>query len=99
MRSHSAFILGEGGEPTAGVDRLSPEPLDRRLVDHALQPSAMDRELRHVVAGVEPALLVPDLLAASGEIEQLRGADRDIIEPFQQAELAKLADRMRQRVD
>jgi len=33
------------------------------------------------MAGIEPALLVPDLLAVAGQIKQLVGADRDLIEP------------------
>src|SRR5204862_1215067 len=60
---------------------------------------AMDRELRHVVARVEPARLAPDLLAEAIGVEQLVRADRHGVESFEQAELLELPDRMRQRVD
>ena len=59
----------------------------------------MDRELRHVVAGIEAARLAPDFLAVAVEIIQLVGADRGRIEPVQQPEAGEFADRMRQRVD
>ena len=75
------------------------EPRARRLIDHALQPAAMDRELRHVEAGVGAAQLAPDLLAEAVDVEQLVGADRDRVEPLQQAELLQLLDGVRQRVD
>ena len=75
------------------------EPRARRLIDHALQAPAMDRELRHVEARVEPTLFAPDLLPEAVEIEQLVGADRDRVEPLQQAELLQLLDGVRQRVD
>src|SRR5262245_52780802 len=95
----TALILGERAEPAAGVDGVRAQPLDHGLMDDALQAAAVDRELRNVVAGIEAALLVPDLLAVAGEIEELVGADRDLIEPVQQADGGQLADRMRQRVD
>ena len=75
------------------------EPRPHRLVDHGLQSSAMDRELRDVVAGVEAARLAPDLLPEPVGVEQLVGADRDRIEPVEQAELGQLFDGVRQRVD
>ena len=75
------------------------EPRARRLIDHALQLAAMDRELRHVEARVGAAQLAPDLLPEAVEVEQLVGADRDRVEPLQQAELLQLLDGVRQRVD
>ena len=95
----AALVLRERTEPAAGVDGVIAQPLDHGLMDDALQPAAMDRELRHVVAGIEPALFVPDFLAVAGQIKQLVGADRDLVEPVQQAEAGEFADRMRQRVD
>src|SRR5262245_4341414 len=64
-----------------------------------LQATAVDRELRHVMTGVQPALLVPNLLAVSRQIEQLMGTDGNLVEPIQQADGGQLADRMWQRVD
>ena len=59
----------------------------------------MDRELRHVVTGIEAARLAPDFLAVTVEIIQLVGANSGGVEPVQQAKAGQLADRMRQGVD
>src|SRR4051812_30938355 len=83
----------------AHVETLVAEPRARRLIDDALQAAAMDRELRHVVAGIEPARLAPDLLPEAIGVEQLAGTDRDRVEPLQQPELLELLDGMRQRID
>ena len=79
--------------------RDSPETRAHRLVDHPLQPAAMDRELRNVIAGVESARLAPDLLPEAVGVEQLVGADRDRVEAVEEAELGQFLDRVRQRVD
>src|SRR5438105_6618775 len=99
MRRDAAFILAESPQPAAGVDRLPPQPLLDGAVDHALQPAAMNRELWDVVAGIDAAGLAPDFLTVAVEVVKHVGADRDIVEPLQQAEAGELADRMRQRID
>ena len=83
----------------AGVDAAFAEPRAHRLEDRALQPAAVDRELRHVVAGVEAARLAPDLLAEPVGVDQLEGADADGVEPVEQTELRQFLDGVRQRVD
>ena len=95
----AALVLLEVAEPMAGVQPAFAEPRAHRLMDHALQPAAMDRELRHVVAGVDAARLAPDLLAEAVGVDQLVGADRDGVEPLHQAELLQFLDGVRQRVD
>ena len=52
------------------------EPRADRLVNHALKSAAMNRELRNIVAGIEPARLAPNLLAETIGIEQLVRPDR-----------------------
>src|SRR5580692_1438512 len=99
MRGDAALVLGEGAEPAAGVNGLRPQPLLDGAMDHALQPAAMDRELRHVMAGIDAAGFAPDFLAVAVEIIKHVGADRDIVELLQQPETGEFADRMRQRVD
>src|SRR5262249_37170947 len=99
VRGDAAFVLCERAKAITGVDGLIAEPFDDGLVDHALEASAMNRELRHLMPGIEPALLMPDLLAVPGQIEQLVGADAGLVEPVEQAEAGQFADRMRQRVD
>src|SRR5262249_62076736 len=93
------LTLNERAEPVAEADAPFTQSRARRLIDHALQFSAVDRELRHLVAGVEPARLAPDLLAEAIGVEQLVGADADGVEPLEQPQLGKLLDRVRQRVD
>src|SRR5581483_4843146 len=81
------------------MDGVVAETLDDGLMGHALQAAAVNRELRHLVAGIEAALLMPDLLPMTGQVEQLVGADRDLVEPIEQTDAGKLADRMRQGID
>src|SRR5215471_17928330 len=81
------------------MDGLRPEPFDHSLLDDALQTAAMDGELRHLMAGIEPALLVPDLLTMAGQVEQFIGLDTYVIEAVEQTELRELPDRMRQGID
>src|SRR5262249_28341359 len=95
----AAFILGEGTEATTGVNGLRPEPLFDRAVDDALQATAMNRELRHVVTRIDAARFAPDFLTVTIEIVELVGADRDVVELRQETERGKLAHGMRQCVD
>ena len=99
MRDHAALVLRERAEPATGVDGLRAQPFLDGAMDDALQASAMDRELRHVVTGIEAARLAPDFLAVTVEIIQLIGANRGGVEPVQQAKAGQFADRMRQGVD
>ena len=98
MRDHLGFALLEAGQAAAVVD-LAAQPLARRLVQHAVQPAAVDRELRHREAGIQAARLAPHDLAEAVGVEQLPGADGDGVQPVEQAEPGKLLDRMRQGVD
>src|SRR6185437_15779030 len=81
----SAFVRAESAEPAAGVDQVGAQPLLDGAVDHALQPAAMNRELRNVMAGIEAARIAPDFLAVTVEVIQHVGADRDVVELLQQA--------------
>src|SRR6185436_12400922 len=90
MRDHTALMLCERAEAAAGVDRLRPKPLLDGAMDHALQAAAMNRELRHVVTGIEAARLAPDFLAVTVEIIQLVGANSGGVEPVQQAKAGEL---------
>src|SRR5512144_2618127 len=83
----------------AGVNVRFPQARAHRVINDALQPPAMDRELRHVVAGIGAARLAPDLLAEAIGVDQLEGPDRHRIEPFEQTKSRQLLDRMRKRVD
>src|SRR5580704_1640859 len=99
VRGHPALVLGEGPELATGVNGFLAEPLLDGLKDHVLQPAAVDRELRHVMAGVDAANVAPDLLAMAIEIIKHVGADGGVVEFLQETEASQFADRMRQRVD
>src|ERR1700750_2911565 len=89
----------KGPQPVAGVDVRLAEPRTYRLVDDRLEPTAMNGELRHLVAGIGAAQLAPDLLAEAVGVEQLVGADPHRVEPLEQPELGQLLDGMGQCVD
>ena len=59
------------------------EPLLDGAMDDTLEAASVDRELRHVVAGVDAAGLAPDFLAVTVEVVQHVGADRDVVELLQ----------------
>src|SRR5260221_6362635 len=99
IRGHTVLVLGEGPQPAAGVNRIRSQPLLDGAMDHALQPAAMNRELRHVMPRIDAAGFAPDFLTMAVEIIKFVGADRDIVELLQQAEAREFADRMRQRID
>src|SRR5438105_10845268 len=87
IRRDAAVVLREGAEPRSEVEPALAEPRARRLIDDVLQLAAVDRELRHVETRIGAAQFAPDLLPEAVEVEQLVGADRDGVEPFEQTEL------------
>ena len=95
----AALVLREGAEATAGVDSLRSEPFLDGPMDDALKATAVDRELRHIVAGVDATGLAPDFLTVTVEVIELVGADRDIVKLLEQTEACQLAHGMGQRVD
>ena len=96
---HPALVLAKRAEPMAGVNARLADPRPRRVIDDALQPAAMNGELRHLVARIGAARLAPDLLAEAVGVDQLVGPDRHRVEPVEQSKLLELLDRVRQRVD
>ena len=96
---HTRLVLPVRSETVAGVDVFFAEPRTDGLVDDAVQPPAMDGELRELVACVSTTQLAPDFLAETVGVEELVGADADHVEPAEQIELGQLLDGVRQRVD
>src|SRR3712207_6733444 len=88
----AALVLREGAETADGADGALADALLDCLIQHALQASAVNRELRHVVTGVDAARLAPDLLTKAIEVEQLVGADGDGVEAVEQPEGFQLLD-------
>jgi hypothetical protein len=92
-------VLGEVDEAMIGPHGVVAQARPRRGVEHALEHAAMDRELRIRVPRVETAGLAPDRLAEPVGVDQLRGADADLVEGFQQAQRRQLLDGMGQHVE
>ena len=69
MRDDAALVLDEALQLHAGAYRAGTEFGDHVIVDHFLQPTAMDRELREVEAGVRAARFAPDLLAEPADVD------------------------------
>src|SRR5687767_8141374 len=99
IRGDAGIVLRERTEARAEMEAALAKLRTRRLIDDVLQLAAMDRELRHVETSVGAAQLAPDLLPEAVEVEQLVGADRDRVEPLEQAKLFQLLDGVRQRID
>src|SRR3954462_452019 len=99
VRRDAAVVLRERTQARAEMKAALAEPRARRLIDHVLQFATMDRELRYIEPRIGAAQLAPDLLPEAVKIKKLVGADRDRVEPLQQAELLQLLDGVRQRVD
>src|SRR5271168_5603623 len=84
MRGHPALVLRKGAQLATGVNGFLAEPLFDRPENDVLQSPAVDRKLRHVVAGIDAANVAPDFLAMAVEIIQHVGTDRDVIELLQE---------------
>src|SRR5215813_11013688 len=69
-----ALALGQGLEQVTRMDRLAPKPFNGGIAQHALQATTVDRQLRYLVACLEPARFAPDLLAEAVGIDQLARA-------------------------
>ena len=99
ITSDTAFVLRERAQPMPGVDAGFAKPRAHGLVNHCLQTSTVDRELRIFEAGIGPPGLAPDLLADAVHIEEFVGPNSDLVEFREKAELRKLLDGVWQRVD
>ena len=96
---HPLAVLREADQPVAQADPRVAQPLAGGTVEQALQPAAVDRELRPVVAGLETARLAPDPLPEAVAVDQLPGPHAGGVELRQQAQRRQLLDRVRQEVD
>ena len=69
------------------------------LEQNPLQFAPMDRHLRPPVPGGHTARLVPDCLAALGEVGQRRRLDRGALDLAEQSECVELSHGVRKQVD
>ena len=99
MGDDAAFVLDEALQLQAGAYRAGAKFGDHLVVDHFLQPAAMDRELRKVEAGVRAALFAPHLLTKPADIVQFPGADAHGVELRHEVERREFLDGVRQNVD
>ena len=83
----------------AGVDAVGADLGERSGMQDRVQYAAMDGDLRPPIARREATRLVPDRLAALGEVRQRRRGQAVGGEVVGQAERVELADRVRQQVD
>src|SRR5690606_990660 len=71
----AGLVLHEMAEAVASENLALAETGASGLVQHALQATAVDRELRHLEAGSGAAQFVPYGLAGAVGVEQFVGAD------------------------
>ncbi len=87
------------GDMMTGENVVGAQPFGHGIEQDLLQFTAMDRELRPFVAGLQPARFAPDRLAVLGEERQLARAHAAGVQFVEQAEFDQLAHRMRQHID
>ena len=83
----------------AGENVFRAQPFGGGIEQDLLQGTAMDRELRPFVSGLDAARLAPDRFAVLGKVGEFLGAHAGRIELVVQAELDQFTDGMRQHVD
>ena len=83
----------------AEPQRIVAEPLADGVGERELQLTAMDRDLRPLVARLAAARLAPDRLAEAVEVRERRRRDALALDAVREAELGELAHRVRQQVD
>ena len=86
-RHNAVAVIGERDQPTAGTHRILAQTIAHRLQQHAMQPAAMDRELRRVEPRVGAAQLAPHHLAEAVGVDQLARADAGTVERRQQSQV------------
>ena len=99
MRRHLIARLVKSRELVIRDDPLIPEAGTCRLQQDHLQRPPGNRELRPIVPGVQPPILLPDLLTVTVGINQLPGLDADCCKFVLQSQFGKLSDGMRQHID
>ena len=94
-----AFLLRKGTEDVAGAQCSPPQALPHRIAQNALQMTAMDRKLWHLIASLQSTRLAPYFLTEAVGIDQFARPDRHLVEPGQQSKLGQLGNGMRQNID
>jgi hypothetical protein len=104
----AAVAIEQRDAGAVGIDRdgflaamhgLRPQALQRGLHQQHLQLAAVNRKLRHPIAGGQAARLAPDALAVPVEIADLGGAHAQRIELRQQSQRRQLDDRAGLHID
>src|SRR6266508_1127891 len=75
------------------------DPCPGRLIEHPLQLTTMDGQLRIIIARIETTRFAPEFLAESVGVDQLIGANSDAIERVEETEFCKFFDRVWERVN
>src|SRR5215207_2891719 len=79
VRSDPMRVLRHIVQLMSGMNSVLADACPCRLIEHRLQLATMDGKLRVVIAGIETTRFVPELLAESVGVDQLRGANSDAI--------------------
>jgi len=99
MDGNAAFVLQKTCEAQTRFHGAGAQPLDHGVVQHLLKPAAVNRKLGYGMTAIGPAEFPPYLLALAVQVDQLVGANTDVVQGRQKANLGKLTDSSRQRVD
>ena len=101
QRANAAVAeLAIAGDPAAELDRLRPDPLHDLIVQQHVEPPAMHRVLRPVVAGEFSARLGIDVVAVEPDQRPFLCGQADLVEVrLGDAEVVKLAHGVRLQVD
>ena len=78
---------------------MTDKAFESRPIQHALERSPVDADLRHLVASISATCLVPHDLSTMGHVDQTRSTDADPVQGWQHTEHSKLLDGVRQHVD
>ncbi len=99
LHRHASFGLREPCQPTPGFHCLGAQPLHHRVIEHFLEPSAVDGKLWHWRARPHAAPFAPDLLPEAVQVNQLFRPDAGGVQHIQQVQLSQFLDGMGERVD
>ncbi len=97
---HAVFCLSVTRDAAAHADGLRPQPFDHLVVQQHLQPAAMDRILRPVVARRPAAGLGIDVVAVQPDQRPFLRRDADPVEVrLSDAEVVEFAHRIGLQID
>src|SRR5439155_19326926 len=95
----AAFVLLDPDAQAVGHDAVRSKPLQHRVIERKMQPTAMDADFRILIAGALAAWLLVDELAETVEEAALGILDAGFEQFVAEAECRELAHAVRQQRD